>query len=75
VTQIHAIRHTYITHLIKCSKDIAVAQAQAGHADIRTTMKYADMLKEHRRLMANTLDYGSSKAAGNKGAEKLLNIG
>jgi integrase len=58
VTQVHALRHTYATHLIKCCKDIAVAQAQLGHTDIRTTMKYADMLSEHQAKAANMLDYG-----------------
>ncbi|MBI5554800.1 MAG: site-specific integrase, partial [Elusimicrobia bacterium] len=58
VTQIHSTRHTYATHLIKCCKDIAVAQAQLGHTDIRTTMKYADMLTEYQTQAANMLDYG-----------------
>jgi site-specific recombinase XerD len=67
VTQVHALRHTYATHLIKCCKDIAVAQAQLGHTDIRTTMKYADMLSEHQAKAANMLDYGiqEKKKPGN----------
>ena len=67
VTQVHALRHTYATHLIKCCKDIAVAQAQLGHTDIRTTMRYADMLSEHQAKAANMLDYGvqEKKKPGN----------
>ncbi|MBI5789117.1 MAG: site-specific integrase [Candidatus Schekmanbacteria bacterium] len=58
VTQIHALRHTYATHLIKCCKDVAVAKAQLGHTDIRTTMKYADMLTDYQAQAADLLDYG-----------------
>jgi integrase/recombinase XerD len=58
VTQIHAMRHTYATHLIKCCKDVAVVRAQLGHSDIRTTMRYADMLTEYQSQAANMLSYG-----------------
>ena len=61
MTQVHALRHTYATFLIKCCKDIAVAQAQLGHSDIRTTMKYADMLSEHQAQAANMLNYRLEK--------------
>ncbi len=61
VTQIHSTRHTYATHLIKCCKDIAVAKAQLGHSDVRTTMKYADMITEYQTQAANMLDYGAPK--------------
>jgi integrase len=37
VTQFHALRHTYATHLIKACKDLSVAKEQLGHSDIRTT--------------------------------------
>jgi len=58
VTQFHALRHTYATHLIKACKDIAVAQAQLGHADIRTTMRYSDITMERKHQAANVLNYG-----------------
>ena len=59
VTQFHALRHTYATHLIKACKDLAVAQAQLGHADIRTTMKYSDMCAERKQKAVEMLDYGT----------------
>jgi integrase len=52
VTQFHALRHTYATHLIKTCKDLAVAQEQLGHADIRTTMKYSDITLERKKKAA-----------------------
>ncbi len=54
-------------HLIKCCKDITVAQAQLGHTDIRTTMRYADMLSDHQAKAANMLNYGVQE-------EKLGNV-
>ncbi len=67
VTQFHALRHTYATHLIDACKDIAVAQAQLGHADIRTTMRYSDMSADRKRRAVEMLDYG----LGHKGQSSL----
>jgi len=75
VTQIHCTRHTYATHLIKCCKDIAVAQAQLGHTDIRTTMKYADMLSDHQFQAANMLDYNIEKDKKKKPGNVVSMIG
>lgn len=61
VTQFHALRHTYATHLIKACRDLTVAQEQLGHADIRTTMRYSDMTMERKRKAAEELDYGMPK--------------
>ena len=58
VTQFHALRHTYTTHLIGACKDLAVAQAQLGHADIRTTMRYSDMSSDRKRKAVKMLNYG-----------------
>lgn len=59
VTQFHALRHTYATHLIKACKDVTVAQAQLGHADIRTTMKYSDVTEDRKRKAAQMLHFGT----------------
>jgi len=63
VTQFHALRHTYATHLIKASKDLTVARDQLGHADIRTTMRYSDLTMDRKRAAAQMLDYGTEKKA------------
>ena len=57
VTQFHALRHTYATHLIRCGADIVTAQAELGHSDIRTTKKYADALLEQRQKAVNNLSF------------------
>jgi integrase len=59
VTQFHALRHTYATHLIKMSKDLTVAKEQLGHVDIRTTMRYTDLTKDRKLAAAQLLDYSS----------------
>lgn len=58
ITQFHALRHTYTTHLIKACKDLSIDQQQLGHADIRTTMKYSDVTEDRKRKAAESLKYG-----------------
>ena len=58
VSQFHALRHTYATHLIKACKDVTVAQQQLGHADIRTTMRYSDVAADRKRKAVELLSYG-----------------
>ncbi len=41
---LHSLRHTYITHLLDAGVPIRRVQYLAGHADIKTTMKYAHLL-------------------------------
>ncbi|MEK7449665.1 MAG: tyrosine-type recombinase/integrase [Planctomycetota bacterium] len=57
VTQIHALRHTYATHLVKSGVDLPTVQSMMGHADIRTTMRYAEVFEEHRTKAAEKLEY------------------
>jgi integrase len=45
----HTLRHTAMTWIVKSTGDIRVAQKIAGHADIKTTVKYAHVLDEQKR--------------------------
>lgn len=45
----HTLRHTALTWIVKNTGDILVAQKIAGHADIKTTTKYAHVLDEKKR--------------------------
>jgi len=40
----HVLKHSCATHLLEASKDIVLVQEWLGHADIRNTMLYADLI-------------------------------
>ena len=63
VTQFHALRHTYATHLIGACKDVTVAKEQLGHADIRTTMRYTDITADRKRQAVEMLSFVNSKGS------------
>jgi site-specific recombinase XerD len=42
---IHSMRHDFCTQLVKKGRDIYTIQRLAGHADIRTTMRYVHALE------------------------------
>jgi integrase len=58
VTQFHALRDTFATHLIKSGADLVTAKDILGHVDIQTTMRYAKPVDDHKRAMMNNLTYG-----------------
>lgn len=60
VTQIHSLRHTYITHLIRAGNDLPTVQEQAGHLNVATTMKYVDVFADQKRKAASSLTYAIS---------------
>jgi len=41
VVDVHALRHTYATTLVRQGVDITVVQKAMRHADLRTTMRYS----------------------------------
>jgi integrase len=61
VSQIHSLRHTYITHLIRAGNDLPTVQQQAGHKKISTTMKYIDVFVDQKKKAANSLNYNMQK--------------
>jgi len=47
VTQIHALRHTFASHLVMKGVDLATVKKLMGHSDIDTTMIYSHLTEKH----------------------------
>ena len=43
----HDLRHRRVTTWVAAGRDIAKIQAAVGHADIRTTLRYTHLVREH----------------------------
>lgn len=47
VTQVHALRHTFASHLVMKGVDLATVKKLMGHSDIDTTMIYSHLTEKH----------------------------
>jgi len=54
---VHMLRHTFISHLVMSGVDLVTVKELAGHADIKTTMRYAHLAPEHLRKSIKRLPY------------------
>ena len=54
---LHTLRHTFISHLVMSGVDLVTVKEFAGHADIKTTMRYAHLAPEHLRKSIGKLPY------------------
>lgn len=54
--KVHALRHTFATHLLDAGVDIFTIKELLGHSKIETTMVYLHLQTSKRNLILNPLD-------------------
>jgi integrase len=57
LTKVHALRHTFASHLAMAGVDLATIQKLMGHSDIETTMIYAHLAPEHLSKAVSKLTF------------------
>jgi integrase len=57
VTKVHALRHTFASHLVMAGVPLPTVQKLMGHSDIQTTMIYAHLSGDHIRQAVGKLPY------------------
>jgi len=61
----HDLRHTFASHFVMRGGDLKTLQEILDHADIKTTMRYAHLSKQHK---ANAINLVCGLTSGKKGA-------
>jgi integrase len=57
LTSIHALRHTFASHLVMRGVDLPTVQKLLGHSDITTTMVYSHLAPDHLVDAVNKLTF------------------
>jgi len=58
---IHALRHSYATHLMEYGTDVTFIQKLLGHNDIKTTLIYTQVSQKQIQNIKSPLDYLNKK--------------
>jgi site-specific recombinase XerC len=51
----HDLRHTFASRIVMATGDLRTVQDLLGHKDIRMTMRYAHLTKNHRATAVETI--------------------
>ncbi len=57
----HWLRHSYVTYLLESGASLKIAQENAGHSDIGTTMHYCHVAQTDRHTSTNALSLSRKK--------------
>ena len=60
----HWLRHSYVTYLLQAGAPIKVAQENAGHSDVGTTMHYTHVAQTDRHEATRQLSLTNEKSEG-----------
>lgn len=60
----HWLRHSYVTYLLQAGAPIKVAQENAGHSDVGTTMHYTHVAQTDRHEATRQLSLTNKKSEG-----------
>jgi integrase len=72
---LHTLRHTYASHLVMSGVDLATVQKLLGHADIKTTMRYAHLAPGHLEIAAKKLDKSFGQFSIGGGLADVIDLG
>lgn len=56
----HDLRHTFASHFLMKTRDLRALQEILAHSDIKTTMRYAHLLDEHKKRAMEVFEKGEA---------------
>ncbi len=56
---LHTLRHTFVSRLVMAGADLTTVKELAGHADLKTTMRYAHLSPDHKAKTVELLCTGA----------------
>ena len=63
---LHTLRHTFVSRLVMAGADLTTVKELAGHADLKTTMRYAHLSPDHKAKTVELLCTGALTDAKHK---------
>jgi integrase len=63
---LHTLRHTFVSRLVMAGADLTTVKELAGHADLKTTMRYVHLSPDHKAKTVELLCTGALTDAKHK---------